>query len=156
MSFPQEFRRLLFNEFFEVKEKQITSEFKYWGNNTARVLHVLENESVEQIPADEMSLLEQIIRKATLLEPENCALLPIGNLTQVRIQELLDTFKPAKIFIWGCEDWNTKEFQLKPYEIKKWGNAFVLKAESLFVYPSDALKKKQLWEQIKKLNKAIG
>lgn len=156
MNLPLNHRRLLFDEFFDVKEKQINVDFKFRGNNTQRVLHIIENEDIVSVKNEELQLLELIIRKATLLEPDDCAILTITNKENFTSTQILEFFKPAKLFIWGSPDFLSSQFKNKAYEVSKHLHSYVLRCENLEVYMNDAQKKKMLWEQIKKLNRLIG
>ena len=45
MKVSDEFINLLFDEIFVVKEKQNSVQFNYYGNNTARALHIVDFEN---------------------------------------------------------------------------------------------------------------
>jgi hypothetical protein len=153
MKVSDEYISLLFDEFFDIKEKQNSIQFNYYGNNTARVLHLVDFDVFENSKADEFAQLKTIIEKGLLLDIEDNALLFLT--LDTGVQDMLGYFRPQKLFIWGCDDFARKHFDISDYEIKKRDATYILKAEPVFEYLQSQLKKQQLWLQIKKINSLI-
>ena len=58
MKVSDEFINLLFDEIFVVKEKQNSVQFNYYGNNTARALHIVDFEMLGTENKDEQGKLQ--------------------------------------------------------------------------------------------------
>ena len=152
MKVSDEFINLLFDEIFVVKEKQNSVQFNYYGNNTARVLHIVDFEMLGNENKDEQAQLRTIIEKGYLLNTDDNAIISLDNIGQHNYEEIIGFFNPQKLIVWGCQEFASKEFNIKDYEIQQKGVALILKAEPIFEYISSNAKKQQLWLQIKRMN----
>lgn len=152
MKVSDEFINLLFDEIFVVKEKQNSVQFNYYGNNTARVLHIIDFEMLGTENNDEQSQLNTIIEKGFLLNVEDNAIISVDKIGTNSYDEIIDFFNPQKLIIWGCHDFANKVLKIKDYEIQQKGICLILKAEPVFEYISSNAKKQQLWQQIKRMN----
>ena len=152
MKVSDEFINLLFDEIFVVKEKQNSVQFNYYGNNTARVLHIVDFEMLGTENKDEQAQLRTIIEKGFLLNTDDNAIVSIDNIGNNSYENIMEYFNPQKLIVWGCNDFASKLLKIKDYEIQQKGITLILKAEPVFEYISSNAKKQQLWLQIKKMN----
>lgn len=152
MRVSNEFINLLFDEIFVVKEKQNSVQFNYYGNNTARVLHIIDFEMLGTENKDEQAQLRTIIEKGFLLNVEDNAIISVINLGEHSYEDIMGYFNPQKLIVWGCNDFTSKQLKIKDYEIQQKGITLILKAEPVFEYISSNAKKQQLWLQIKRMN----
>lgn len=152
MRVSDEFINLLFDEIFVVKEKQNSVQFNYYGNNTARVLHIIDFEMLGTENKDEQAQLRTIIEKGFLLNVEDNAIISVINLGEHSYEDIMGYFNPQKLIVWGCNDFTSKQLKIKDYEIQQKGITLILKAEPVFEYISSNAKKQQLWLQIKRMN----
>ncbi len=152
MKVSDEFMNLLFDEIFVVKEKQNSVQFNYYGNNTARVLHIVDFEMLGTENKDEQAQLRTIIEKGFLLNVDDNAIVSLDNIGDRNYEDIIGYFNPQKLIVWGCIDFASKELKIKDYEIQQKGITLVLKAEPVFEYISSNAKKQQLWLQIKRMN----
>lgn len=152
MRVSNEFINLLFDEIFVVKEKQNSVQFNYYGNNTARVLHIIDFEMLGTENKDEQAQLRTIIEKGFLLNVEDNAIISVINLGEHSYEDIMGYFNPQKLIVWGCNDFASKQLKIKDYEIQQKGITLILKAEPVFEYISSNAKKQQLWLQIKRMN----
>jgi hypothetical protein len=152
MKVSDEFMNLLFDEIFVVKEKQNSAQFNYYGNNTARVLHIVDFEMLENENKDEQAQIRSIIEKGFLLNVDDNAIVSIDNIGDQNYEDIIGYFNPQKLIVWGCNDFASKQLKIKDYEIQQKEITLILKAEPVFEYISSNAKKQQLWLQIKRMN----
>ena len=152
MKVSDEFMNLLFDEIFVVKEKQNSVQFNYYGNNTARTLHIVDFEMLGTENKDEQAQLRTIIEKGFLLNTDDNAIISLNNIGQYKYEDIIGFFNPQKLIVWGCQGFASKELKIKDYEIQQKGVTLILKAEPVFEYISSNAKKQQLWLQIKRMN----
>jgi hypothetical protein len=152
MKVSDEFMNLLFDEIFVVKEKQNSVQFNYYGNNTARTLHIVDFEMLGTENKDEQAQLRTIIEKGFLLNTDDNAIISLNNIGQHKYEDIIGFFNPQKLIVWGCQEFASKELKIKDYEIQQKGVTLILKAEPVFEYISSNAKKQQLWLQIKRMN----
>jgi hypothetical protein len=152
MKVSDEFMNLLFDEIFVVKEKQNSVQFNYYGNNTARTLHIVDFEMLGTKNKDEQAQLRTIIEKGFLLNTDDNAIISLNNIGQYKYEDIIGFFNPQKLIVWGCQEFASKELKIKDYEIQQEGVTLILKAEPVFEYISSNAKKQQLWLQIKRMN----
>ncbi|MCX6186812.1 MAG: hypothetical protein NTU43_07425 [Bacteroidetes bacterium] len=152
MKVSDEFMNLLFDEIFVVKEKQNSVQFNYYGNNTARVLHIVDFEMLGTESKDEQAQLRTIIEKGFLLNADDNAIVFVDNIGLHDYDDIMGFFNPQKLIVWGCNDFASKQLKIKDYEIQQKGNTLILKVEPVFEYITSNAKKQQLWLQIKRMN----
>ncbi len=152
MKVSDEFMNLLFDEIFVVKEKQNSVQFNYYGNNTARVLHIVDFEMLGTESKDEQAQLRTIIEKGFLLNADDNAIVFVDNIGLHDYDDIMGSFNPQKLIVWGCNDFASKQLKIKDYEIQQKGNTLILKVEPVFEYITSNAKKQQLWLQIKRMN----
>ncbi len=155
MKVSEEFIDLLFDEIYVVKEKQNSVQFKYCGNNAARLLHVIDFDMNNDENKIESAQLKTIIEKGLLLSIDDNSIVYINDIIAHDWTDVINFFVPHKIIIWGCPAYIEKYFEIQDYEIKKQLNTYILKAEAIKEYISSNEKKQKLWVQIKKINTLV-
>jgi hypothetical protein len=138
-----EFIELLFDEFFGVKEKQNSIQYKYTGNNQQRFVLLVD----KALSDSELNLLNNIIQSGLKLELAEMALLNIAEQPEgASISNIIIGLKPLKMIVWGCNEWLKKEkWELQTHQIANIRSTQMLKADELSVYETNKDLKLQLW-----------
>lgn len=133
----------LFDEFFVVKEKQNSIEYKFSGTNQQRFVLLID----KALNTNEMDLLSNIIQAGLKLNMNEMALLNINEQNEgASISDIILSFKPLKMIIWGCDDWVKKEGWIIPaHQFAIVRSTQILKAEHLINYETNKDLKLQLW-----------
>lgn len=137
------FVELLFDEFFGVKEKQNSIQYKYEGNNQQRFVLLVD----KALTDTELNLLNNIIQAGLKLDLKEMALVNITEQPDgASISNLIVNLKPLKMIVWGCNTWMEKEkWNMQLHQIANIRSTQLLKADELMVYETDKEKKLQLW-----------
>lgn len=138
-----EFIELLFDEFFGVKEKQNSIQYKYSGNNQQRFVLLVD----KALSDSELNLLNNIIQSGLKLELAEMALLNMAEQPEgASISSIILELKPLKMIVWGCNEWLKKEkWELQTHQIANIRSTQMLKADELSVYETNKDIKLQLW-----------
>ncbi len=138
-----EFIELLFDEFFGVKEKQNSIQYKYSGNNQQRFVLLVD----KALSDSELNLLNNIIQSGLKLELAEMALLNMAEQPEgASISNIIIGLKPLKMIVWGCNEWLKKEkWELQTHQIANIRSTQMLKADELSVYETNKDLKLQLW-----------
>ena len=138
-----EFIELLFDEFFGVKEKQNSIQYKYSGNNQQRFVLLVD----KALSDSELNLLNNIIQSGLKLELAEMALLNMAEQPEgASISNIIIGLKPLKMIVWGCNEWLKKEkWELQTHQIANIRSTQMLKADELGVYETNKDLKLQLW-----------
>jgi DNA-directed RNA polymerase len=133
----------LFDEFFAVKEKQNSIQYKYIGTNEERFVILID----KVLNDSEMNLLNNIIQAGLKLNVSEMAIVNITEQEEgANISDLIITLKPLKLIIWGCNDWVKKEgWSIPLHQIAIVRSTKILKADELNKYESNKELKLQLW-----------
>jgi DNA-directed RNA polymerase len=133
----------LFDEFFAVKEKQNSIQYKYIGTNEERFVILID----KVLNDSEMNLLNNIIQAGLKLNVSEMAIVNITEQEEgANISDLIITLKPLKLIIWGCNDWVKKEgWSIPLHQIAMVRSTKILKADELNKYESNKELKLQLW-----------
>jgi len=133
----------LFDEFFVVKEKQNSIHYKFNGTNQQRFVLLID----KTLNNSEMDLLNNIIQAGLKLNLSEMALLNINEQEEgASISDIILSFKPLKMIIWGCDDWVKKEGWIIPsHQFAIVRSTQILKAEPLINYETNKELKMQLW-----------
>ncbi|MEI7979479.1 MAG: hypothetical protein WCI53_11590 [Bacteroidota bacterium] len=140
----------LFDEFYAVKEKQNSIQYKYEGNNQERFVFLIDN----VLKDSEMILLNNIIQSGLKLKIEDVAILNLsiqnGN---AKISDVIISLMPLKMIVWGCDEWIKKEgWNIPLHEFANIRSTRVFKADVIEKYNADKELKLKLWNLgIKKL-----
>jgi hypothetical protein len=138
-----EFIELLFDEFFGVKEKQNSIQYKYSGNNQQRFVLLVD----KALSDSELNLLNNIIQSGLKLELAEMALLNMAEQPEgASISNIIIGLKPLKMIVWGCNEWLKKEkWELQTHQMANIRSTQMLKADELSVYETNKDLKLQLW-----------
>lgn len=133
----------LFDEFFAVKEKQNSIQYKYLGTNEQRFVLLID----KVLNDSEMNLLNNIIQAGLKLNINDMAIVNMSEQEEgASISDLIITLKPLKVIIWGCNDWVKKEgWAIPMHQIAMVRSTKILKADELNNYESNKELKLQLW-----------
>jgi hypothetical protein len=137
------FIETLFDEFFAVKEKQNSIQYKFTGTNEQRFVLLID----KVLNDNEMNLLNNIIQAGLKLNLEEMALLNMNQQDEgASISNLIIGLKPLKIIVWGCNDWIKKEgWDIPLHQIANVRSTKILKADELISYENNKDLKLQLW-----------
>ncbi len=137
------FIETLFDEFFAVKEKQNSIQYKFTGTNEQRFVLLID----KVLNDNEMNLLNNIIQAGLKLNLEEMALLNMNQQEEgASISNLIIGLKPLKIIVWGCNDWIKKEgWDIPLHQIANVRSTKILKADELISYENNKDLKLQLW-----------
>jgi hypothetical protein len=137
------FIETLFDEFFAVKEKQNSIQYKFTGTNEQRFVLLID----KVLNDNEMNLLNNIIQAGLKLNLEEMALLNMNQQEEgASISNLIISLKPLKIIVWGCNDWIKKEgWEIPLHQIANVRSTKILKADELISYENNKDLKLQLW-----------
>lgn len=137
------FVELLFDEFFGVKEKQNSIQYKYEGNNQQRFVLLVD----KALTDTELNLLNNIIQAGLKLDLKEMALVNISEQPDgASISNLIVNLKPLKMIVWGCNEWLEKEkWNMQLHQIANIRSTQLLKADELMVYETNKEQKLQLW-----------
>jgi hypothetical protein len=137
------FIETLFDEFFAVKEKQNSIQYKFTGTNEQRFVLLID----KVLNDNEMNLLNNIIQAGLKLNLEEMALLNMNQQDEgASISNLIIGLKPLKIIVWGCNDWIKKEgLDIPQHQIANVRSTKILKADELISYENNKELKLQLW-----------
>jgi hypothetical protein len=137
------FIETLFDEFFAVKEKQNSIQYKFTGTNEQRFVLLID----KVLNDNEMNLLNNIIQAGLKLNLEEMALLNMNQQEEgASISNLIISLKPLKIIVWGCNDWIKKEgWDIPLHQIANVRSTKILKADELISYENNKDLKLQLW-----------
>ncbi len=133
----------LFDEFFVVKEKQNSIQYKFSGTNQQRFVLLID----KALNNNEMDLLNNIIQAGLKLNVNEMALLNINEQEAgASISDVILSLKPLKMIIWGCDEWLTKEgWNIPSHQFAIVRSTQILKAEHLINYETNKDLKMQLW-----------
>lgn len=133
----------LFDEFFAVKEKQNSIQYKYLGTNEQRFVLLID----KVLNDSEMNLLNNIIQAGLKLNINDMAIVNMSEQEEgASISDLIITLKPLKVIIWGCNNWVKKEgWAIPMHQIAMVRSTKILKADELNNYESNKELKLQLW-----------
>lgn len=133
----------LFDEFFAVKEKQNSIQYKFTGTNEQRFVLLID----KALNDNEMNLLSNIIQAGLKLNLSEMALLNIGEQESgASISDIIITLKPLKMIIWGCNEWVKKEgWGIPLHQFANVRSTKILKADELINYENNKDLKLQLW-----------
>lgn len=137
------FIETLFDEFYAVKEKQNSIQYKYEGNNQERFVLLIDN----TLKDSEMILLSNIIQAGLKLNMEEVAILDLSKQdTNASISDIIISLKPLKMIIWGCNTWIKKEgWEIPLHQFANIRSTHIFKADELEKYNTDKDFKLQLW-----------
>ena len=137
------FIETLFDEFFAVKEKQNSIQYKFTGTNEQRFVLLID----KALNDNEMNLLNNIIQAGLKLNLEEMALLNLNEQEEgASISNLIIGLKPLKIIVWGCNEWIKKEgWDIPLHQIANVRSTKILKADALISYENNKDLKLQLW-----------
>jgi hypothetical protein len=137
------FIETLFDEFFAVKEKQNSIQYKFTGTNEQRFVLLID----KVLNDNEMNLLNNIIQAGLKLNLEEMALLNMSQQEEgASISNLIIGLKPLKIIVWGCNEWIKKEgWDISLHQIANVRSTKILKADELISYENNKDLKLQLW-----------
>ncbi|MFY7731934.1 MAG: hypothetical protein ACOVSR_00530 [Bacteroidia bacterium] len=137
------FIETLFDEFFAVKEKQNSIQYKFTGTNEQRFVLLID----KVLNNNEMNLLNNIIQAGLKLNLEEMALLNMNQQVEgASISNLIIGLKPLKIIVWGCNEWIKKEgWDIPLHQIANVRSTKILKADELISYENNKDLKLQLW-----------
>lgn len=137
------FIETLFDEFFAVKEKQNSIQYKFTGTNEQRFVLLID----KVLNDNEMNLLNNIIQAGLKLNLEEMALLNMNQQEEgASISNLIISLKPLKIIVWGCNDCIKKEgWDIPLHQIANVRSTKILKADELISYENNKDLKLQLW-----------
>ncbi len=137
------FIETLFDEFFAVKEKQNSIQYKFTGTNEQRFVLLID----KVLNNNEMNLLNNIIQAGLKLNLEEMALLNMNQQDEgACISNLIIGLKPLKIIVWGCNEWIKKEgWDIPLHQIANVRSTKILKADELICYENNKELKLQLW-----------
>lgn len=133
----------LFDEFFAVKEKQNSIQYKFKGTNEQRFVLLID----KALNDNEMNLLSNIIQAGLKLNLSEMALLNMSEQDAgASVSDIIINLKPLKIIMWGCQDWIKKEgWAIGLHQIANVRSTKILKAEELINYENNKDLKMQLW-----------
>ena len=133
----------LFDEFYAVKEKQNSIQYKFSGTNQQRFVLLID----KTLNNSEMDLLNNIIQAGLKLNVNEMALLNINEQDEgASISDVILNLKPLKMIIWGCEEWLTKEgWNFPDHQFAIVRSTQILKAKHLTNYETNKDLKMQLW-----------
>jgi DNA-directed RNA polymerase len=133
----------LFEEFYVVKEKQNSIQYKFEGTNEQRFVLLVDKD----LNDNEMNLLSNIIQAGLKLNLNEMALLNINKQDEgATISDVIISLKPLKIIIWGCNEWVKKEgWGLALHQMANVRSTKILKADELLNYENNKDLKLQLW-----------
>jgi hypothetical protein len=137
------FIETLFDEFYAVKEKQNSIQYKFTGTNEQRFVLLID----KVLNDNEMNLLNNIIQAGLKLNLEEMALLNMSQQEEgASISNLIIELKPLKIIVWGCNEWIKKEgWDISLHQIANVRSTKILKADELISYENNKDLKLQLW-----------
>jgi hypothetical protein len=137
------FIETLFDEFYAVKEKQNSIQYKFTGTNEQRFVLLID----KVLNDNEMNLLNNIIQAGLKLNLEEMALLNMSQQEEgASISNLIIGLKPLKIIVWGCNEWIKKEgWDISLHQIANVRSTKILKADELISYENNKDLKLQLW-----------
>lgn len=133
----------LFDEFFVVKEKQNSIQYKFIGTNQQRFVLLID----KVLTNNEMDLLSNIIQAGLKLNMIEMALLNLNEQAEgASISDVILSLKPLKMIAWGCDDWLKKEgWSIPNHQFALVRSTQILKAEPLIKYETNKELKMQLW-----------
>ncbi len=142
----------LFDEIFDVKEKDFSIHYNTLGDGIQKLLLIIDTEGIDYLMDAEMNLLKSIIEKGLRKQFSDIWLLNINTCKEADLQELIEYFKPFQVIVWGCDAWlKRQEIKVEPHQQIVLRSVDILKVNSLDTYLNDTHMKEKLWFALQKM-----
>ncbi len=152
LQIADEFLAPLFDELYNVKEKDFSIQYNSLGSGDHKLLLLVDAQGVDYLADAEFELLKSIIDKGLRKKLDDAWILNLSNYKTATLQDLIDYFKPFQIIAWGCEDWMRKEgIKLETHQQGLIKSVDFLRAGELKTYLTDNVMKGRLWASLQKM-----
>lgn len=144
----EEFYELLFDDFFKVKEKENSKQYNTKGGNKQRFVIVYKSmrEGNESSQKAELDFLNTVIKSGLKMEEDDVLLLDLSYNEGCSLSEIILTFKPLKMLVWGCDDLMKREgWDMNNNQVANVRSTMLLKASVLSDYLDNQKLKLALW-----------
>ncbi len=152
LQIASDFLAPLFDEIFDVKEKDFSIQYNPLGEGKQKLLFIIEEEGVDYLPETDMLLLKSIVDKGLKKQFSDLWLLNLCSAKNADLQDLIDFFKPFQVIVWGCDSWLSRQnIKVDLHQQKMLQGVDFLKANSVHSYLNDSAMKGKLWLALQKM-----
>ncbi|OYU96827.1 MAG: hypothetical protein CFE21_00640 [Bacteroidetes bacterium B1(2017)] len=142
----------LFDEIFEVKERDFSIEYNPLGKGNQKLLMLVSSASEEFLENSELQLLNTIIDKGLRKNVDDVWIVNLNRFPKQDLEAIWDYFQPAQVIVWGCTEWvNKQQINLEIHRQGYVKGAEILVASSLTSYLSDNISKAKLWASLQRM-----
>ncbi|MBC7381730.1 MAG: hypothetical protein H7296_01905 [Bacteroidia bacterium] len=152
LQIADDFLAPLFDEIFEVKEKDFSIQYNVLGLGKQKLLLLVDAQGIDYLADPELQLLKSIIDKGLRKDFDDVWVLNLNTCKDATLQELINHFKPFQLIVWGCENWIKREkIKLENHQQAMLSNVDLLKAYPLNTYLTDNALKSKLWIALQRM-----
>ncbi|MDZ4666333.1 MAG: hypothetical protein SGJ00_00475 [bacterium] len=142
----------LFDELYEVKERDFSIEYHPLGLGRQKLLMLVSSDSHEYLNADELTLLQTIVDKGLRKQMDDAWVVNISKFPNASVEKIWDHFKPMQVIVWGCQNWiNNQSYNTELHKQAYINGAELLQANALLSYITDPTGKAKLWAALQRM-----